>query len=219
MKTSRRKWFYLLIPVLLVPGLRELGMLQAEYYHAEAEFELFSKLNGVFRKMTWDNPVHAASLQRLSSNVLRISVDERTYFFKVGVGTDTLDVDLAYEVDGVVWIPLYKSFTVRPNARASIIARRDGEDSRMQLSVNTDGEVDMAISGFCSYREARECIRRKLAETVAERIRECFQGVAAMVEHDAPEIDDEGARMLDNRQTSDGSFDEDTHRIGFALNW
>ena len=219
MKASRRKWLYLLIPLLLLLGLRESGIVQAEYYRAEGKFELLSYLNGVIRKMTWDNPVHTGSLGRLSSDVLRVNVDRQTYFFVVGVGTDTLEVDLTYELDGAVWIPLYKSFTVRPDARALIPEGGLREDSRMQLHINTGGEVDMEILGVCSYREARECIRRKLAETVAERVRECFQGMSSIVEHDAPLIEGEGARMLDNRQTSDGSFNESTHRIGFTLNW
>ena len=156
---SRREW--ILIGTLVFAGvvaLRELGVVDLNVQASESTHSFTAEYGTIER--TDDRPVGSITVQFHEGTPFELPAKGAAPAEERLAGT-VIHVD-PYEIEGVYWLPLYKSGSCSYNAEVL----RGGEPWG-----TIEGDLEMSMRGLASARTFRECVHKdieaKLLATVS----------------------------------------------------
>ena len=181
--------FLISVLIFLLLVLRELKVLNLDWYRSQVDSTSNSQIT-----MQWTY-LNAAEPE-ISYGINVFHEGESIFSSQRIVGEPVLEVevDLTPTISGLYWTPVYKSFTVdftasfvsaTPGLEYELIGQSVGgvpiyrtdttitDESPPQtvlLAGNIDGEIQVAIIGFCTRDRALEIAIDKAAEIVGESI-------------------------------------------------
>lgn len=172
---KRRTLILLLSFLALITILRETGALTVNYYNSRINMSNTS--NWTDNNSTSDDPDFCKPMDGdcIPADISQISIVTFTpdgMFNTDKTSCDQLHLHLNYYTSGLSWLPLYKNFSFSATATCNdgiIIKRNNGSgciDYRFSGMISIHGHI--TITGFCTYREAKQLITNAIVKTVED---------------------------------------------------
>lgn len=170
----------LVLTVVIIEVLRETGYLDLQLYNSNIHEESNTNFSNTVTTSDIDDPTESAAPGRTRFDEVPIIIIEGrdTLYQQEGKGMP-MDIRIETPDPAALWVSFYKrshfDFDLHIDHYDTIGNEVDASRLSMNGTMQMDGHI--TIKGLCSRRKAREILRNKIVEVVADKVEEYLKGI------------------------------------------